>query len=366
VQTVSDNRPDIWRLQAQLDIQGLVDALQDPSPDIRKRAAAALRAMDAEQAIAPLRHALAHEVDDDVRTSILLALEALGDAASSLQSDHIPSDQHNQVRDLLEQLNSNNPSDIIEAAEYLGELGDKIAVEPLVMRFRDARLSIQVRLAIAEALLKLESAPVEVTLLATLRNSDWHIRRNGAAILGQLRAEWAIQPLFKALSDPHPVVRRTARAALKHIGTPEARKALAWHAQQVEQQSHQPSPNPRPSKRRSMLDRFNDDAPQDRQQTSDDDTQPTSGARPAPPLNRNVLPNMQRHRKQKEQAPRPRSIQDERKRRTGEIEGLSDTARLRHSKATAPLDPDVFDQAQQRQQDNQQGDNNDTHPPQDG
>jgi len=95
------------------------------------------------------------------------------------------------------------------------------------MIFNDSGVSIEVRLAVAEALLKLESAPVEVALLAALRHSDWKIRRNGAAILGQLKAAWAVEPLAKAVRDPHPTVRRTAYAALKHIGTPEARKALA-------------------------------------------------------------------------------------------------------------------------------------------
>lgn len=131
------------------------------------------------------------------------------------------------VDELIKKLNDESPEVVIEAAEKLGDLGNRIAVEPLILLFNNQRHSIQVRLAVAEALIKLESAPVEVALLANLRHADWHIRRNGAAILGQLRAEWAIPPLAKALHDPHPIVRRMARAALRNIGTPESRRALA-------------------------------------------------------------------------------------------------------------------------------------------
>jgi hypothetical protein len=75
-------------------------------------------------------------------------------------------------------------------------------------------------------LIKLESAPVEVTLLAALRNPDWRIRRNATAVLGQLHADWAVHPLIAALRDEQEIVRRTAYAALKRIGTTEALQAI--------------------------------------------------------------------------------------------------------------------------------------------
>lgn len=205
-----------------MNTEGLINALRHKDPAYRKRAAAALRAMEARHAISALKAAAAVEEDDAARVVMKNAIVALSkDAAPP------PRANSDRIDDLLKELASNNLDRIIAAAQQLGELGDHRAVEPLVMLFANNRLSIHARLAIAEALLKLESAPLEVTLLANLRNTEWQIRRNGAAILGQLKADWAVEPLSTVLNDSHPIVRRTARAALKHIGTPEARAALA-------------------------------------------------------------------------------------------------------------------------------------------
>ncbi|MCD4684596.1 MAG: HEAT repeat domain-containing protein, partial [Anaerolineae bacterium] len=75
-------------------------------------------------------------------------------------------------------------------------------------------------------LLKLQSAPAVVTLLGALRRDSWQVRRNAAAVLGQIQATWAVEPLAKALDDAHPVVRRTAAAALRRIGSADAINAL--------------------------------------------------------------------------------------------------------------------------------------------
>ena len=74
--------------------------------------------------------------------------------------------------------------------------------------------------------LLLDSAPAIVTLLGALRNPDWQVRRNAAAMLGMVRASWAVVPLVAALDDPNEIVRRTVETALESINTPEARVAL--------------------------------------------------------------------------------------------------------------------------------------------
>jgi HEAT repeat protein len=55
---VSEFYPDIWRLQAQADIRGLIEAVKHASPDVRRRAVAALRALGARRAIPPRKAAL--------------------------------------------------------------------------------------------------------------------------------------------------------------------------------------------------------------------------------------------------------------------------------------------------------------------
>ena len=219
-----DNQGNIWQLQSQMDANGLLEALQHDDPQIRKRAVVAIKAISAIQTIPALRVALRNEEDAELREIIVATLDELMRKTGESPAVTVP--EPSQVTELVAQLQSTDNDEITSAAKQLGDLGDMSAVEPLVKTFNNPKLSIHVRLVAAEALLKLDGAPVEVALLAALRHSDWHIRRNGAAILGQLKAVWAIDPLTKALTDPHKVVRRTAYAALERIGTAEALKAI--------------------------------------------------------------------------------------------------------------------------------------------
>jgi HEAT repeat protein len=224
---VSDFRPDIWRLQANFDTTGLTAALQHEDAGVRRRAAAALRTLGATEAIPALKAVLDREQDPETRSNIVATLAALELERDRSENESKPDPaQQSEFEQQLEALGSTNTETVIAAANTLGEMQDKRAVEPLVMQFNNLKLPVHVRLVIAEALLKLESAPVEVALLGALRSSKWKVRRNGAAILGQLRADWAVVPLAKALEDENDTVRKTARAALRHINTTEARAAL--------------------------------------------------------------------------------------------------------------------------------------------
>jgi HEAT repeat protein len=228
---VNDFRSNIWRLQAQLNTEGLIEALSSDDPGIRRRAAVALRALDAYNAIPALEVALDVEADPEVRASIVAALDILQQQKARQTDEHAAftdaqAGPSAEIAELIDRLKSGDPEEMITAARALGELGDKAAVESLVIVFNYPRTPIKVRFAAAEALIKLESAPVEVALLGALRSDEWRIRRNGAAILGQLQADWAVEALSQALKDEHEVVRKTAFAALKHIGTPEAHNIL--------------------------------------------------------------------------------------------------------------------------------------------
>src|SRR5262245_20988904 len=71
VRSVADFNFDIWRLQAQGDLHGLMTLLRHPNPDMRRRAATALRAMGAAGAIPALQTALVTEGDADVRAILV-------------------------------------------------------------------------------------------------------------------------------------------------------------------------------------------------------------------------------------------------------------------------------------------------------
>jgi len=331
---VDEQQPDVWQLQVQLDIQGLVRALASEDANIRKRAAAALRTIGAKDAIPSLRAAYAAESDGETRSALASALETLTDERPTNEeavadaAEDLPIDQ-DMVRHLLQQLQSTDPDLVVNAARELGELGDKIAVEPLVLLFNDPKVTIQIKLAVAEALLKLESAPVEVALLANLRHTDWHIRRNGAAILGKLKAEWAIIPLGQALRDPHPQVRRTAHAALIHIGTPEARRILA-----------QFSPNNVDDRRRRPLKPSETAEEADLQVDSDSDTPIT-----AP---RGGL--LQRVDQPDTDQLKPNKMGTKPLDRTQLPESASSR---RHFEVTQPLDPNMLDEFEKRAQESE-------------
>jgi len=235
----ADQRPNIWQLQAQRDFRGLIEALQNENPEIRRRAASALRILGAVEALPTLRRVLESENDEATRKHLQDILESM---LQEVPEGELP--MASKTRLLVDKLKSGDPAVIVKAARDLGKLKDKTAVEALVMLFHNSQLPGSVRLSAAETLLELDSAPAVVTLLAALKSESWQIRRNGIAVLGQLRADWAVVRIAERLDDEHDLVRRTARAALKRIGNKEARLALEAHI----------NTDPRP-----YLDRSSDD-----------------------------------------------------------------------------------------------------------
>ncbi|MBN1963736.1 MAG: HEAT repeat domain-containing protein [Anaerolineae bacterium] len=213
--------PNIWQMQARRDTEGLIEALSHADPGVRKRAATALRILDTLEAIPALQAALAIEEDWQAQASLQTALQHL------TRDNQLAALIHAQDTDgLVNLLYSTNLEDVLGAAEALGSLGDQTTIEHLVALFRNPVMPDDVRLAAAESLIKLKSAPGVVTLLAALRRDEWQVRRNAAAILGQLRATWATRPLIAALEDENAIVQRTALAALRNMDTPLARRAV--------------------------------------------------------------------------------------------------------------------------------------------
>lgn len=228
-----NQRPNIWKLQADKDVEGLIAALQHADPDIRKRSAAALRVLGSTKAVFALERSISRERDPIVRDHLRAALE-------HLNRDEIIDNliQTRDVTGLVETLYSPHMDDVLRATQALGEIGDRLATEGLVMIFRSPTMSDDIRLAAAEALLKLESAPAVVTLLGALRKDSWRVRHNAAAVLGQLRATWATKPLIEVLqNEDNAVVRRTAGAALRRFNTPQSLQALETHKDRIRGQT---------------------------------------------------------------------------------------------------------------------------------
>ncbi len=223
-------------MQTNADIQGLIKALEDADGDLRRPAAAALRALSAIEAIPALKRVLDQEHDPETRSSILAALAALELALrDTTNSDKpapltVPSAYQQAIEVLVTQMNGTDPKQVVTAALRLAKLRDMRCVEPLIVQFNNRSIPAKVRLMIAEALLDLESATGDVALLGALRNPKEAIRRSAATVLGQLRADWAVEPLAHALKDRNVIVRQAAQVALSAIDTPDARAALAAYS----------------------------------------------------------------------------------------------------------------------------------------
>ena len=115
-------------MQSRGEVDALIDALRHPEATVRKGAAAALRALGAWQAVPALEAALAVEQDWQAHAAITAALQYLD------RDIHIETMVKNKdIRGLTKMLNSRRVEDILTACDALGTIGDRNAVEGLVM-----------------------------------------------------------------------------------------------------------------------------------------------------------------------------------------------------------------------------------------
>lgn len=219
----------IWQLQARGDTQGIIQALDSTDPQVRSRAIIALGMMKATEALPKLRLMRSEETNTQRRLMLEQTIATL-EKLVVIEQPETPEGEtspQNTVEVLVKKIYSDKEDEAIQGIMSLGKLGDRTVVEHLIILFRNPSKSASLRLACAESLIMLESAPASASLLAALRKPQSQTRRNAAAILGQLKADWAVEPLIKAMqTDPNSLVRRTAIAALRHIRTPEALQAL--------------------------------------------------------------------------------------------------------------------------------------------
>jgi HEAT repeat protein len=115
------------------------------------------------------------------------------------------------------------------AAVALGQLGDRRAIEPLLVSLADQYPNV--RAAATEALGQLGDAAV-APLSEALRDDDWQVRRAAAQALGQV-SDAAIDPLREALHDYNSRVRQAAAQALRQLGDARAVNLLVRRAQRL-------------------------------------------------------------------------------------------------------------------------------------
>ena len=111
-----------------------------------------------------------------------------------------------------------------DAAEALGQMGDSVAVKPLVAALKDGTSSVC--LAAALALGQIGDAGAVEPLIAILKSPAGNVRKGVAEALGQIGDAGALESLVAALKDPSWSVRQAAATALGQIHDPRAIEPL--------------------------------------------------------------------------------------------------------------------------------------------
>jgi HEAT repeat protein len=149
--------PNIKKLKAQGDIQGLTRALAHKKSEVREDAVSALRDIGGVQVVQPLIIAL-RDVYSSVRWTAIDTLGEIGDTQAT--------------RPLCTMLQNGDNYDRERASKALGKIGDARAVEPLIAAFKDG--DEYVRKRVYEALRKINDPRADAALreVAALRQIE--------------------------------------------------------------------------------------------------------------------------------------------------------------------------------------------------
>ena len=189
-------------------VEPLIAALKDTNKDIRRIAATSLGMIGDGRVVEPLCSAL-KDTDEKVRDA---AVGSLGKAADV-----------RAVEPLALALKDADSIVRMSAATALGNIHDGRAVEPLGEALKDTNK--YVRKTVAEALVKI-GAPSVGLFCDALKDANPDIRRNAANFLGNFSDKLAVESLCAALKDTDSETRRFAAASLGKIGDGRAMEPL--------------------------------------------------------------------------------------------------------------------------------------------
>jgi HEAT repeat protein len=145
--------------------------------------------------------ALDYQKDSGVRRAAALALGDTGDGRS--------------IEPLITALKDRGGAVYEAAAEALGKIGGARAVEPLIAALKDD--DPRMRKAAAEALGKIGKPGVE-PLIAALKDDNWRVREAAVKLLGKFGDARGVEPLVAALRDSQLYVSKEAVNALDLLG----------------------------------------------------------------------------------------------------------------------------------------------------
>ncbi|MBC8235964.1 HEAT repeat domain-containing protein, partial [bacterium] len=251
----------------------LIEALKNPSPNVRRSATSALSAIGT-SAVPSLTQTLEKEdsllrigsaytlyqIDESKLNMVMpILIEGLSDENEEIRSQsawmlsQIGAAAKDAVPALVEALTDKHEEVRTIAVEALGAIGDAAAVPALIGALKDEVLNIrgsaigaliqigkpaapllaqafsnednQVRIGVAAPLAQADptkAGMVIPVLIEGLSDEDSSVRLIAASILGEMGplAQMAMPALIKALGDSHDWVRGVAASALGNIGEP--------------------------------------------------------------------------------------------------------------------------------------------------
>ncbi len=117
--------------------------------------------------------------------------------------------------------NDNNPSKIRFAALLLGRVAEKEVIKDIIVILKNSKSATR-RQHCVRALGFSKSYEVVGTLIKSLRDEEYNVRRRAATALGRIGSDQAVVPLIESLRDEAHNVRGSAAKALGRIGSDQA------------------------------------------------------------------------------------------------------------------------------------------------
>ena len=216
-------------------VEPLIEALEDKERYVRYNAADALGKISDKRAVEPLIKAL-EDKDQYVREIAADALVKIGNGA---------------VEPLIKTLENKDKGGYVcySAADALGKIGDKRAIEPLIklLRIEKWEFNDPSRFHCVDHLVAIGKSAVE-PLIKALEDEDEDVRYYAADALGKIGDKRAVEPLLGILSSDNFYVCRSAAMAFGKLGwspgTDELKFAyldlLVRHRQSIEWREIEP------------------------------------------------------------------------------------------------------------------------------
>jgi HEAT repeat protein len=187
---VKVSKPNIEKMKAKRDVEGLTKALKDKDWSVRREAAAALGEIRDTKAVDPLIQALKYEKKSPrLVTTAAWALSKIGEPT---------------VDPLIQALEDKSKNVRLAAVWALGEIKDSRAVGPLTQMVQPLIQTLgskysSVRGATRGTLTKLRGSKAAGPLIQALKYEDWDVRLAAAGALKQIRDSKAVEPLIQTL-----------------------------------------------------------------------------------------------------------------------------------------------------------------------